>query len=126
MNRQLLVAALAGAFATIAAGQTPDSPAMNQDSAKAAIEAGGDTSVNTQTTASQQEANTAASKQVPMPSDAERAKTLAPMMEIQSSQAGAAAAKGASDAAASAQLPPQRVQLGSPEAAKALEQAATQ
>jgi hypothetical protein len=126
MNKQLLVAALAGAFAAMAVAQTSDSPAMDQDSAKAAIEAGADSSVNTQTTAAQQQANTAASSQITAPTDADRAKALAPMMEIQSWQAGAAAAKGASDAAASAQLPPQRVQLGAPETAKALEQAATQ
>jgi hypothetical protein len=126
MNKQLLFAALAGAFTTIAVAQTSDSPAMTQDSAKAAIEAGGENSVNTLTTAQQQEANTAASSQAPAPTDADRAKALAPMMEIQSWQAGAAAAKAASDAAATAQLPPQRVQLNTLEGQKALEQAATQ
>ena len=126
MNKQLLIAALAGAFVAAAAAQAPDSGPMNQDSAKAAIEVGGDNSVNTQATATQGQANAAASTQVPAPTDASRAAALAPTMEIQYWQAGAGAAKGASNAAATSQLPPQRVPLNTPEAAKALEQAATQ
>jgi hypothetical protein len=126
MNKQLLFAALAGAFATVAAAQSTDSGLMNQDSAKAAIESSSDNSVNTQTTATQDEANTAVANKAAGPTNADRASALAPTMEIQYWQAGAGAAKGAENAAKSAQLPPQAVPLNTPEAQRALEHEATQ
>lgn len=109
MNQQLLLALLTAAFVTTAAAQSSPSGPMSQEGAISAIEAGRDSSVNTQATATQDEANTAASMQMPVPTDTNRAEALAPTMEIQYWQAGAGAAKGAENAAKSAQVPMQRV-----------------
>ena len=126
MNKQLLFAALAGTFAAVAAAQSTDSGLTNNDSAKAVIESGSDNSVNTQTTAIQDEANTAVAKEAAGPTNADRASALAPTMEIQYWQAGAGAAKGAENAAKSTKLPSQAVPLDTPEAQQALEHEATQ
>ncbi len=132
MNK-LLVALIAGAFATVAAAQTSPPKMTKQERQQAtqqATQAGSQSSVSTMTTDEMQKANVKASKDVSKMTRAEKnamfkalqAENLTP--DNSGSTANVATQQKA-NVAASKEVPKQKVNINTPEAQKALDKAAT-
>jgi hypothetical protein len=133
MNK-LLVALIAGAFASVAAAQTaPPKPTTQERAAdvKAATQAGSGSSASTQKTAAEQAANTKASREVAKMSRAEKeafAKEINRTMLNPDNPSGSVAGTAAmqkANTATSKEVAKNRPNLNTPEAQKALQKAST-
>ena len=147
MNK-LLVALIAGVFATVAAAQTaapapaaaapmaapaaaaPLTTKEKQDAVKAATQAGSGSSASTQKTAAEGAKNTAVSKTQPKMTTADKNMAIKDVNKKQvnpdnSAGAGATATMQKETTAASTEVPKMKTNLNTPEAQKALEKAST-
>ena len=132
MNK-LIVALIAGAFASVAAAQTsPPKPTSQERQAdvKAATQAGSGSSASTQNTAVQQKANVEKSKDVSKMTREEKNKLAKDLNKSTVNPNNPTGAQGTATmqketTAASKAVPKDRPNLNTPEAQKALQKAAT-
>ena len=142
MNK-LLIALIAGVFATVAAAQTaapapaaaPMTPAPlttkeKQDAVKATTQAGSGSSASTMKTATEQAKNTAESKKTAKMTKAEKSAAVKDANKKMvnpdnTTGAGATAVMQKETTAASKEVPKTKTNLNTPDAQKSLEKAAT-
>ena len=138
MNK-LLIALIAGGFATVAAAQTPAPAAapaapatkkeMNAEKAKevGAVTAKESDTSGTRAMAAEQKANTAASKKVAKPTTAEKQadSKAATAAGVATTCTEATAAQAKKNTAISKEVPKQKYKLGTPEAEKDLAKKST-